>query len=501
MKKSFRFKIFIILTGTILVIITFYWLLNSLVLEKYYISIKEDTLIQAYYSINQSYNNNVEDMNLEFEKIDKNKNVNIVVRTENQENIYDSNGANRIANMNPPPPEVKPKREKDNRFDGMAKDIFNMETREVLEDNDKYLIEKLYDARLNSSHIILTSQLDNGYYLFLRTPLESISESVKISNQFLVLSGVIVGIISSILMIFISKNITKPILELSNIARNMAEFDFSKKYNVKSNDEIGILGESINTLSNQLEYKISELKSMNLKLQADLEQKLKIDELRKEFLSNISHELKTPIALIQGYAEGLKDNIIKDEQSRAYYIEVILDEADKMNSMIRKLLTLNQLEFAKNILNINQFDIVEMISCIIDRNKVLTIPKNIAVKFNHPQNLFVWADEFLIEEVFVNYMSNAINHVSGSNIIKVDIEENQNIARISVNNTGSYIAEDEQQKIWISFYKIDKARTREYGGNGIGLSVVKAVMDLHKQKYGVYNTEDGVTFWFELVIS
>lgn len=495
MKKSFRIKIFIILTSTILVIIAFYWLLNSLVLEKYYISRKKDNLIQAYYSINQCYNNDVEDMNLEFEKIDKNKNVHIVVRTETQDNIYDSNGA--TPNTKPPhnPPIEK---RKDNRFDGMAKDIFNMETREVLENNDKYLVEKLFDARLNSSHIILTSQLDNGYYLFLRTPLESINESVKVSNQFLILSGVIVGIISSVLMFFVSKNITKPILDLSNIAKSMAEFDFSKKYDIKSNDEIGILGESINTLSEQLEYKISELKSMNIKLQTDLEQKLKMGEIRKEFLSNVSHELKTPIALIQGYAEGLKDNIIKDEESRSYYIEVILDEADKMNNMIKKLLTLNQLESTKSIINISRFDIVEMISCIIDRNKVLTIPKNITLKFNCPQSLFVYADEFLIEEVFINYMTNAINHVSGYNIIKVDIEKNQNTAKISVSNTGSYIAEKDKAKIWLSFYKVDKARTREYGGNGIGLSVVKAAMDLHKQKYGVYNTQDGVTFWFEV---
>lgn len=504
MKKSFRTKIFVILTGAILIVIVFYWLLNSLVLENYYINRKKDTLVQAYYSINQSYNDNVEDMDLEFEKIDKNRNVNIIIKTENQENVYDSNGPKQSSPPpesnadNPPPPEFENGRRRDNRFNGMARDEFNMEIREILEDNDKYLIEKLYDSRLNSSHIFLTSQLDNGYYLFLRTPLQSISESVKISNQFLILSGIIVGIISSILMFFISKNITRPILELSNIAKSMAEFDFSKKYDIKSNDEIGILGGSINTLSEQLEYKISELKSVNIKLQDDLEQKLKIDEMRKEFLSNVSHELKTPIALIQGYAEGLKDNIIEDEESKSYYIEVILDEADKMNTMVKKLLTLNQLEFGKNIINLSRFDIVDMVGCLINRNKVLTIPKNITVQFNHPNNLYVWADEFLIEEVFTNYMTNAINHVSGYNIIKIEIEKQENIARISVNNTGSHISEEEQEKIWISFYKVDKARTREYGGSGIGLSVVKAAMELHKQNYGVYNTEDGITFWFEL---
>lgn len=496
-KKSLQLRIFFILTGSIIAIIVFYWLLNSLILEDYYISRKKDLLIQAYQTINQSYNNNVEDISLEFEKIDKNKNVNIIIKTEDQEYVYDSNGAQferqTIELENTIPPDIKR-----NKFDGMANDAFNMESQEKLEQNNNFTIEKLYDKRLKSSHIFLTSQLDNGYYLFLRTPLQSINESVKISNQFLIMSGIIVGIISALLMYFISRNITKPIMELSTISRSMAKFDFSKKYEVKSQDEIGTLGESINILSEQLEEKISDLKSANIELQRDLEQKLKIDEMRKDFLSNVSHELKTPIALIQGYAEGLKENIITDEESKAYYMEVILDEADKMNSMVKKLLTLNQLEFGKDVISVRRFDIVGMVKCLIEKSEILTIPQDITIRLNSPQNLYVWADEFMIEEVFMNYMTNACNHITGDKIICITIEENENIARISVNNTGSHIVEDELDKIWISFYKVDKARTREYGGSGIGLSVVKAAITLHKQNCGVYNTEDGITFWFEL---
>lgn len=497
-KKSFTIKIFLILTCSILAIILFYWLLNSLILEKYYINRKEDSLIQAYLTINQDYNNNVADIELELEKIDKNKNINITIKTEDQQElIYNSSFPRE---QSPPKAEAPPEPEdkKGNRFDGLAKDVLNMEKREVLENTDEYLIEKLYDSRLNSAHIVLTSQLDNGYYLFLRTPLQSISENVKISNQFLIISGVIVGFISSLIMYFISKNITKPILELSSIAEEMAEFNFSKKYNVVSQDEIGILGQSINILSEQLEQKISELKSANISLQRDLEQKLKIDEMRKDFLSNISHELKTPIALIQGYAEGLKDNIITDEESREYYIDVILDEADKMNNMVKKLLTLNQLEFGKDIINVRRFDIVEMIKCLINKSEVLTVPKNITVNFKYNKSVYVWADEFMIEEVFMNYMTNAANHTTGDKIINVELQVTQNIVRILVSNTGSHIPENELDKVWISFYKVDKARTREYGGSGIGLSVVKAAMDLHKQNYGVYNTDTGITFWFEL---
>lgn len=498
MKKSFKCKIFIILTCSIAAIIIFYWILNSLILEKYYISQKKRSLIQAYQTINQAYNSNIDDINFELEKIDKNRNMSIIIKTDDQQTtIYSSNQLD-----NNPPPKLDqsnpPPEKKYNRFDGIAKDNFNMESREILEENESYFIEKLFDSRLNSSHIFLTSQLDNGYFLFLRIPLQSINESVKISNQFLIISGIAVYLISALIMYLISKNITKPILELSNISKSMAEFDFSKKYIIKSKDEIGILGQNINILSEQLEEKISELKAANIELQKDLDQKLKIDEMRKDFLSNVSHELKTPIALIQGYAEGLKENIITDEESRAYYIDVILDEADKMNSMVKKLLTLNQLEFGKEAINVRRFDIVEMISYLIEKCNILTLPKNITVKFQYESNLYVWADEFLIEEVFMNYMTNAANHTTGDKLIEIKLEKHENIVRISVYNTGSHIPEAELENVWVSFYKVDKARTREYGGNGLGLSIVKVIMNLHKQNYGAYNTESGITFWFEL---
>jgi signal transduction histidine kinase len=514
MKKSLRRRIYFILTGSIIAIIIFYWALNSLILEDYYISKKKHTLVAAYMIINKSYNENVEDMTLEFEKIDKNKNVDIGVRTREKQYVYSSNGQPQPGIKDPPippgteavpPPTSSNAKEEKNsgkadkdKFDGIAMNFFRMETQELLEKNDNYSIEKVYDDRLKSSYIFLTAQLDNGYYLFLRTPLESINESVNISNQFLIISGVLVSLISAIIMYIISRNITKPIMDLSSIAQSMANFDFTKKYTMKTEDEIDVLGESINTLSEQLEQKISELKLANIELRRDLDQKLKIDEMRKDFLSNVSHELKTPIALIQGYAEGLQDNIITDDESRKYYLEVIMDEADKMNIMVRKLLTLNQLEFGKDVISVRRFDIVDMIKCLLNKSEILTASKDITLSLNSPEKLYVWADEFMIEEVFMNYITNALNHIAGEKAIDINVEENGEIARISVSNTGSHIPEDELDKVWISFYKVDKARTREYGGSGIGLSVVKAAMDLHKQKYGGYNTEEGITFWFEL---
>ena len=231
----------------------------------------------------------------------------------------------------------------------------------------------------------------------------------------------------------------------------------------------------------------------------DIEKKTQIDEMRKEFLSNVSHELKTPIALIQGYAEGLQDNINDDEESRNFYCEVIIDEANKMNKMVKKLLTLNQIEFGNNQVTFERFDIVGLIQNVMNSARLLADQKEAALYMVEEYDpIYVWADEYMIEEVVTNYISNAINHVEFEKKIEVSIKQTHDLVHVSVFNTGKCIPEDELDKVWIKFYKVDKARTRAYGGSGIGLSIVKAIMDSMHRECGVRNREDGVEFWFEL---
>ena len=221
--------------------------------------------------------------------------------------------------------------------------------------------------------------------------------------------------------------------------------------------------------------------------------------MRKEFLSNVSHELKTPIALIQGYAEGLKECINDDPESREFYCEVIMDESSKMNQMVKKLLTLNQLEFGNDVVTMERFDLVSLVKGVIQSASILAQQKEAKLLFNEEEPVYVWADEFKVEEVVTNYISNALNHLEGDKVIDVKlIHEPGNVIRTTVFNTGKPIPEEDLDKIWIKFYKVDKARTREYGGSGIGLSIVKAIMDSFHQKCGVKNYDNGVEFWFEL---
>ena len=232
----------------------------------------------------------------------------------------------------------------------------------------------------------------------------------------------------------------------------------------------------------------------------DIQKKTELDDMRKEFLANVSHELKTPLSLIQGYAEGLKEGVFDDDESRDYYLEVIMDEADKMNKMVKKLLILNEIEFGKSPVEFQRFNIVELINSVLSMTEILFKKKNIKLHFEATEPIYVWADELLVEQVVTNYISNALNHVSGDNIIEVKLIPRGDVIRIAVFNTGENIPEEELEKIWIKFYKVDKARTREYGGSGIGLSIVKAIMNSHNKECGAINRPTGVEFWFELDI-
>ena len=370
--------------------------------------------------------------------------------------------------------------------------------RETLESSDRYTLSRMRDGFLKNDYLELWGSLDNGDIFILRSPIESIRESVAVSNRFLGYIGVAVVLVGIVIISFISKRITEPILQLAGISRKMSELDFETRYEGKEKNEIGILGNNINEMAEKLKQAISELKTANNELQRDIEQKTKVDEMRKEFLSNVSHELKTPIALIQGYAEGLQECINDDAQSREFYCEVIMDEAGKMNRMVKKLLTLNQLEFGDQKVVMERFDIIALIDSILSASVLMAEQKGVTVRMDKMDPVYVWADEFDIEEVFTNYFSNALNHVDFEKVIEVKVRKEDTKVRVSVFNTGKQIPEEDIDRIWDKFYKVDKARTREYGGSGIGLSIVKAIMDALHQPFGVKNWDNGVEFWFEL---
>ena len=470
-------------------IITFLILVNNFIFGQFYIYSKTKALKSVYETVNNYYSNSQDgDLEMILEKIAIQNNFDILIRNEQNVNVYTSNKDffSTFGQMN----------EMTSRFE--------KETGQTIEENSKFVIKRMKDNKNGISYILLSSKLDNGYLLYIRIPVTSIQESVKISNNFLYLMAGFAILISAVIVSYVTRKFTDPILELNDIAKKMANLDFSHKYKItNADDEINNLGKSINEMSTKLEKTIKQLRNTNIELEKDIEEKSKIDEMRKTFISDVSHELKTPIALIQGYSEGLLENVNSDEESRKFYAEVILDETNKMDKLVKQLLELMKLEYGKREFNNKEFDIVELEKEVIRKTNVMIEEKHAEIKFDETKDISVFADDFYIEQVLTNYLTNAIKNVKemyGEKYIKIsnEILEEENKVCIKVFNTGENISEENLNRIWNRFYKADESRHREDGGTGIGLAFVKAIMGNYDNKYGVKNLENGVEFYFEL---
>lgn len=487
--KSVRVKLFITLSLIIIGIITFLILVNNFVFGTFYLYNKKQALKSVYETVNDYYNSDENgELESELEPISIKNNFDILIRNDQNVNVYTSNKDffSAFGQMN----------EMTSRFNTGAGD--------VIEKKDNYVISKMKDSKNGLTYVLLAATLDNGYLLYIRIPINSIEESVKISNNFLYLMAGVAILIAAVIVSYVSRKFTDPILELNAIAKKMANLDFSHKYRTTdADDEINNLGKSINLMSEKLEKTIKQLRNTNIELERDIEEKSKLDEMRKSFISDVSHELKTPIALIQGYSEGLLENVNSDDESRKFYAEVILDETNKMDKLVKQLLELMKLEYGKREFNDTRFNIVELEKEVVRKSKVMLEEKQAKVELNTTDEINVLADDFYIEQVVTNYMTNAIKHVeevNGEKIIRIenDVDVEKNKVRVKVFNTGKQIPEEHLNRIWKRFYKIDSSRNRKDGGTGIGLSFVKAVMNNYGNSYGVVNKENGVEFYFDL---
>ena len=371
----------------------------------------------------------------------------------------------------------------------------------VIRQEENHTIQEVSDDHGKILYIEDWGYLDNGYSYVVRSSFQGVQREVKQSLIFFSIICVAILIIAGIVIYFIVNYYTKPLTNLLGFVQNLNEGEFDTKYTYKHfrQDEIGLLGENLNQIGEKLQSMIAELKSSNLNLENELKAKTQLEQQRKKYLSDVSHELKTPIALISGYAEGLKEGISDDPEDRAYYCDVIIDEAEKMNILIKRLSALNQLEQGTSAVSLERFDVIAVINGFLNTMSMIIAEKNVDIFFDNSYSVFVWSDEFLFEEAFMNYFNNALHHVDEKRVIRINVEKKENNkVRITIFNTGVNIPEDDLNKIWEEFYKVDQARTREYGGSGLGLSIVKAIADSLNQQCGVDNHPEGVSFWIEL---
>jgi len=252
----------------------------------------------------------------------------------------------------------------------------------------------------------------------------------------------------------------------------------------------------LNFLGENLDSSLNSLKEINRKLQSDIDRERKIENMRKEFIADVSHELKTPITLIKGYAEGIKDGVFL-EGNMDSSLNVIIEESDKMNKLVRDMLQISSLESGKVILNKELFFIDNLVKNVVKKLHHSIDNKNVKIDMNLYEKQ-IYGDVFKIEQVITNFLTNAIRHTPCEGSIFIEMYLKGNMTQISFENTGELIKSEEIEKIWDKFYKIDKSRNRKDGGTGLGLSIVKNIVDLHGGQYGVENTEIGVKFYIIL---
>ena len=493
-----------IFVGLLVFVLMLVFIVNTGFLGRYYMSHKQKDLIEMYEEMSEAVNNG----NLGNEAVQK-KLVAELEKTNIDVCAMDISDDGKVVFTN-----VK---EEGFLYKQMLRIFFlkDDDQEKILKHSDDYVVRKIQDPQSGTDYLEMWGYLSDSVFVTMRSPLDSIRESANLANQFLIYLGIFGMFFGGILVWIFSRRITKPVLELARLSEDMANLNFDAKYTSGGKNEIGVLGENFNKMSDQLEKTISELKTANNQLQQDIEQKEKLENMRNEFLGNVSHELKTPIALIQGYAEGLKEGINDDPESTEFYCDVILDEAGKMNKLVRQLLDLNELEFGVDRVHPVVFDIDALIKNVVDSSSILVEQNHAEVELADELNdvCNVYADEFMIEQVFTNYFTNALHYCNDGGKVRVwtankDYDQPRRTEdglvtgnlRVFVYDEGPNIPDDELDKVFIKFYKVDKARTREYGGSGIGLSIVAASMAAHNKNYGVYNVENGVVFYFDLDI-
>ena len=340
-----------------------------------------------------------------------------------------------------------------------------------------------------------------GYKLEVRTHLTTIHQSIDVTNVFTRIVSIAAIFLSLIWAFLFSRIFTRPIVSMNKLTYELANLNFGHKLEIERNDELGQLAENINLMSDKLKTSIDELKIKNEQLTKELEREKSLEIMRKKFVSDVSHELKTPLSIIQGYAESLKFMVSKSAEKREYYCDVIMDETTKMTKLVHDLLNLSQYTSGTFSIERSVFKIEELVYTVADRYSTIIDQKEINLE-THLEPCEILADPLRIEQVVNNYLNNAISHIDENRqIVIIGKVLNTDFYRVSVFNSGNQISQDDLEKVWIAFYKSDKARSRSEGRYGIGLSIVKAIMEMHNGKFGVNNVPYGVEFYCDIPIN
>jgi signal transduction histidine kinase len=492
---SLRFDIFVKMTLLIVVFAVLGLGFSFLFLDDYYTSMKKDDLLESSSELKEIYYMDQEDFFDNAEKVSERLGAWYMIYDYEQGTFIENPFLDEIRGYG--------RQVVGNQSSRSIKTVselssFSQHDFDVVFDEGYEMIEG-YNDKLNTELLSFAFVLDASRLMIIETPIAAIEDSVMIARRFfLVLIGILF-IVGTIISAFISRAIARPVLRLNHAVDRMMDLRFDTYYTEKRKDEIGMLGKSFNRLSDRLSQTISELNKANERLKDDLSLIERDQRMREEFVSSASHELKTPIAIIQGYAEGLK--VVEDEEKRNNYVDVIVSETERMNELILNMLNLSELESDYFGLEKTKFDFASMIDETAYAFNQIFVEKEISVSINNLITAAITADRERMEWVIRNFILNAVHHVDGDKQIQIDLIDMLGSYQFRVFNTGAHIPEAKLDDIWKAFYKADQSRSRAYGGTGLGLAIVSRICERHGYEYGANNREEGVVFWVNILKS
>lgn len=364
--------------------------------------------------------------------------------------------------------------------------------------NNGYHFETQHDEENNIDYLVFVKTAASGDTIKVYKQKSAFDQSAKLA--FIFISAMCTIALFAIMLSTFAylRKFTKPLIKMNKVTKRIANLDFSEQCPPSNVLEISQLADSINEMSDSLENALIDIQQKNDKLQKDIENERTIDQLREVFISGISHELKTPIAIIQGYAEGLEYYLENDPEMAKKYCNTIIEETGRMNDLTMKLLDITKYESGAYQLMYGDFSLRELIGDWFERNSKRLADKGVVTDNEIDESFIAHGDSFILSTVVNNYLSNAASHVSGEMKISAYADDLGDRYRVYIFNTGSNIAEKDIDKIWNSFYRADKSLSRSQGRFGLGLAIVAAIQKLHGHAYGVENMPDGVRFWFDV---
>ena len=461
--KSLKWTVFRYLMGFSIFILLFLWIFQILFLKYYYEIYKTNELEQTIETIKLKYQVNKDSLYETLENFSYDRGICSEV-TINGITTYATNPLNRGCL---------------NIYNQTNKSKVQVEKNKFLTGDEENLRLRIINEKLTNKTLVYGVKLDNETAIFVNTSIDPIDSTVTIlKNQFSTITLMVI-VLTIFIAYFISNKLTGPIHKLTKKSKELSKGNFNTSFDTETDIE------ELKVLSNSLNYTKNVLK--------------KNDELRRDLMANVSHDLKTPLTMIKAYAEMIRDISYKDKDKRENDLNVIIEEVDRLNLLVNDILNLSKLESHIDKLDYEDFDLSKLIKTIIERFKIYSLTEDFTFITRIPEKIIVYADKQKIEQVIYNLIGNAINYTSDKKKIYINIIEKNNQIRVSITDIGRGINDRDIKNIWDKYYKSDKNHKRNTIGTGLGLSIVKHILEEHKYKYGVITKQNkGTTFYFNI---